>query len=359
MYLNSLTLNNFKGFENFTIDFNKRVTVISGKTGIGKTSILDASAIALGTLFHSLNGAHGLGINKDDAHKAPFEIDGKDGTFRQYYPVNITASGVIDGKEIQWSRSLRNEKGKTTISNAREMTQISDLYNQRIMDGDALLVLPIIAYYRADRISDSIHKEAFNDFIVNRRVNGYLKCLDGAVNNNLMTNWFIKASVMAKYDKIPELITVCNAITRCSYLMSGFEEIADRNIQFNLCNKELEILYKNTNGDRFKECIFRNGVKYGDRWIIYMIADIAYRMATLNPALLYRVLSENDGVVLIDNIDLHFDPDCQKRVIDCLTTIFPKVQFIVTKKAPSVVNAVPSGSQFVLNQLTKIMDSGN
>ena len=71
-----------------------------------------------------------------------------------------------------------------------------------------------------------------------------------------------------------------------------------------------------------------------------MVADIAYRMAVLNPWLLDRVLTETTGIVLIDEIDLHLHPQWQQRIIGDLRTIFPKVQFIVSTHAPLVINSV-------------------
>ena len=47
---------------------------------------------------------------------------------------------------------------------------------------------------------------------------------------------------------------------------------------------------------------------------IGLIADIAYRMAALNPQLLDRVLTETDGGVLIDEIDLHLHPQWKKLI---------------------------------------------
>ena len=39
-----------------------------------------------------------------------------------------------------------------------------------------------------------------------------------------------------------------------------------------------------------------------------LIVCIAYRMAILNPQLLDRVLTETEGIVLTDEIDLHIHP---------------------------------------------------
>ena len=56
----------------------------------------------------------------------------------------------------------------------------------------------------------------------------------------------------------------------------------------------------------------RNGFKYftadggdGYRCTISLIVDIAYRMAILNPQLFDKALAETEGIVLIDEIDLH------------------------------------------------------
>ena len=46
-----------------------------------------------------------------------------------------------------------------------------------------------------------------------------------------------------------------------------------------------------------------------------MVADIAYRMAVLNPWLLENVLSETTGIVLIDEVDLHLHPRWQQRIL--------------------------------------------
>lgn len=79
-----------------------------------------------------------------------------------------------------------------------------------------------------------------------------------------------------------------------------------------------------------------------------MVADIAYRMAVLNPWLLDNVLKETTGIVLIDEIDLHLHPQWQQRIIGDLRAIFPKVQFIVSTHAPLVINSVKKENLLIL-----------
>ena len=86
----------------------------------------------------------------------------------------------------------------------------------------------------------------------------------------------------------------------------------------------------------------------GYKCTISLIADIAYRMALLNPQLFDKVLTETEGIVLIDEIDLHLHPTWQKRILKDLMNIFPKVQFIVSTHAPEVINSVKSDSIVIL-----------
>ena len=86
----------------------------------------------------------------------------------------------------------------------------------------------------------------------------------------------------------------------------------------------------------------------GYKCTISLIADIAYRMAILNPQLLNKVLVETEGIILIDEVDLHLHPKWQKRILKDLMDIFPKVQFIVSTHAPEVINSVKKGSVVIL-----------
>jgi len=51
---------------------------------------------------------------------------------------------------------------------------------------------------------------------------------------------------------------------------------------------------------------------------------------------------EFDGVILIDEIELHLHPEWQARITEALTTTFPSAQFIVTTHSPHVVQNAKS-----------------
>lgn len=156
-------------------------------------------------------------------------------------------------------------------------------------------------------------------------------------------NWFSKMTIQ-KYQNqelglggIPELEAVYSAMETCYKRITGCDNVK---MQYNVGTKELEVAYQEESGDWMRMPI--NQLSDGYKSTISLVADIAYRMAVLNPQLLGDVCKETDGIVLIDEVDLHLHPTWQQRILGDLKAIFPKVQFIVSTHAPAVINTAKS-----------------
>jgi predicted ATP-binding protein involved in virulence len=78
----------------------------------------------------------------------------------------------------------------------------------------------------------------------------------------------------------------------------------------------------------------------GFRTMLALVGELAWRAAVLNPGLGEDVARKVQGVVLIDEIDLHLHPTWQRRVVSDLRTAFPRVQFIATTHSPFVVQSM-------------------
>ena len=59
--------------------------------------------------------------------------------------------------------------------------------------------------------------------------------------------------------------------------------------------------------------------------------------------------SNNNEVILIDEIDMHLHPAWQKKIIGDLISIFPNIQFVVTTHSPSVLVNVPREYVWILD----------
>ncbi|MBF0471843.1 MAG: AAA family ATPase, partial [Gammaproteobacteria bacterium] len=82
----------------------------------------------------------------------------------------------------------------------------------------------------------------------------------------------------------------------------------------------------------------------GVRAMVSLTADLAWRCAKLNPHLRAEAANKTEGIVLIDEVDMHLHPAWQQRVIASLQSAFPKIQFIVTTHSPQVISTVAKES---------------
>lgn len=348
MKIKKITLRNYKCFERIEVDFHDRLTVIVGNNGSGKSSILDGVAVSLGTMFTGLDGLSGMSISKKDARLKAYPM-GETEDIQAQYPVEITAEGMIDTKNIIWTRSLNREGGSTTVKDAKQMLDVAKDYQSRLRNGDPDLILPVIAYYGTGRLWDYHREKKTDTFIKNTKTNGYIDSLDGTANIKLMMNWFRKKSVqMAQksaigFNSFLGLNVVYWAMANCFERITGYKDVK---LLYNLDTNEIDCYY--TNEDGFSMNIPLSQMSDGYKNTISLIADIAYRMATLNPQLGTSVLGKTDGVVLIDEVDLHLHPAWQHRILSDLQEIFPKVQFIVTTHAPAVISSAKSENLVIL-----------
>jgi AAA15 family ATPase/GTPase len=91
----------------------------------------------------------------------------------------------------------------------------------------------------------------------------------------------------------------------------------------------------------------------GEKMMLSLVVDIARRLAIANPSLDNKL--EGEGIVLIDEIDLHLHPQWQRKLLPALTHTFPNIQFIVTTHSPQVLSHLSRESVFLLED-NKISD---
>ncbi len=327
------------------ISFRNRLTVVVGDNGVGKSTVLEAAAIAVGTFSNALGGLTSYGIRASDAHIKTFAM-GSTLDVQPQFPVEISAFARIDGREVRWKRSLQSAKGRGSLAQAKELVGIAEEYQERMRRGDASLRLPLIAYYGTGRLWEQYREKRGEVFEKNNRSNGYIDSIEGSANNKRMMKWFQKMTLqeLQRGKSIPEFSAVKGALERIYAAITGYEKVE---IRFNLDTSEIDLLYVDNTGEATR--ISMPQLSDGYRTTLSLIADIAYRMAVLNPQYFEHVLDETDGVVLIDEIDLHLHPKWQKRILKDLLELFPKVQFIVSTHAPEVINSVKSESVIILN----------
>ena len=72
---------------------------------------------------------------------------------------------------------------------------------------------------------------------------------------------------------------------------------------------------------------------------IALVADIARRAVMLNELDGVDAPARVEGVVLIDELDLHLHPRWQREALPRLREAFPRLQFIITTHSPQVLSS--------------------
>ena len=338
--LTTLKLENFRGFPGFETSFHERVTVFIGENASGKSSILDAAAIAIGAFFLGFPDIRPPKIADADIRRITHTTHGID--IERVYPVAISASGVVDQQATSWRRELRQARGKTTHGDARALQTQGELAWQRIANGEDTDV-PVLAYYGAGRLWAQKRDSSLKALALASRASGYVDCLEPASSHKFFAAWMKRKEQERLQDldraigkglartqgkglpppTVPALEAVSDAVRAC---VDGAVRVF-----FSVAHDELRV--EMTGGEVLPFSFMSDGY----RNFLGMVADLAWRAVRLNPHLGRDAARRATGIVLIDEVDLHLHPRWQWSIIERLTTTFTGIQFIMTTHAPQVV----------------------
>lgn len=334
--INTIELKNFRCYEHLKVEFNPKYNVFVGINSAGKTTILDAVAIALGAYISGFDAIGTLSIAKEDARVEKFSL-GSTTQIQAQFPVKIIGCGETGQKNIRWERAKNSINGSTTRVDASQIINHAKDIQNKVRKGEVELILPVIVYYGTGRLWLQKKEKKQRKMVKKNtsRLDGYIDCLSSASNTKLMIRWFEKMTYISLQEnkEIPELEAVKEAIEK-TYLMVD-ETAVKITITFQVKKEELEIEIIRKTGEI--EQLPLKQLSDGTKSILSLVADIAYRMAVLNPQLSDGITRKTPGIVMIDEIDMHLHPSWQSKIVGALHEVFPKVQFMFTTHAPTVL----------------------
>lgn len=325
MKIRNITIQNFKGFERKEFSFNPNVTVLIGDNGSGKTTILEALSFILGTFFLGVDGISSRSLKQSEKRRVALSPD----NIEVQLPFSISVQHSLAGQDFSWERSTNKQLGgATSYKDARDLINMAEAYTDRVRDKDVMPDdLPLIAYYGTGRLAREKH-EKLAYAKKGSRLDGYYIALDPTTCKKRFLSWFKTfEDSKLKFNKDDTLyIAFTNAITS---MVPSWNKLH--------FSWELDDMLGQLNN---KEWMPFSDLSDGYQNIIRLAADIAYRAVTLNPHLGEQAVLETEGVVLIDELDMHLHPTWQKNVIADLKKTFPKIQFIITTHSPFIVQSL-------------------
>jgi predicted ATP-binding protein involved in virulence len=340
MRIDEIRLKNFRGFDEIQIKLNPNFNLIVGDNGSGKTAILEALTVAMGSFFLGLKNTDSRNIRMADIRLKAYE-----NSEEFQYPVEIESVGYISGIKLNWIRSLNSQKGNTLLNQPYMIKRLSETFDEKIRNGE-LFTLPVLAYYPTGRLWKDLverKRKGQEKKIVASRLRAYKSCLQATLTFKIFVKWF-EGKERSSFQKREEDISL--RIIR-SLLIRNIPDCKNLYYEYDL-DKVKGLKIEQLDGGILPFEYLSDGI----RNLIALLADIAYSCLVLNPHLKESTLLETPGIVLIDELDLHLHPEWQKLIVQILKKEFPAIQFITSSHSPFLIQEMEEGQLIKLKNNT-------
>lgn len=315
MKVHRLTLQNFRGFTDATLDLDRPLTVLFGPNGSGKSSVLEALAVVFSEVFLSALGE------------------------RIGWWVKATDEDVHTGCDEFTNTVTLSNGAVTTTSTVRHRRASSRPHDYR----NSLLMrlfgaAPFLCVYYGSSRTVASTGEAFSPI----ERDGIDPTAPPALRDALAVGnlkfrslfaWFkeredaeneLKVSRADLTLEDPQLGAVRRAVAG---MLPGFSGLRVQRDPLHMVIRKGDTL------------LALDQLSDGERLLLALAADLARRLAITHPAgdpLL------GEAVVLIDEVELHLHPAWQRKALGRLRATFPQCQFIVTTHSPQVLSEAPN-----------------
>lgn len=285
MKIESINIEGIGGLEQLNITFNPYMNIICGPNGIGKTTILEciAQSFTLSTIEYLRK--------KADYETGKWELKTKEG--QHYHVQRINFHPNDDKSNKRYSIGYEDAKHIIYIKTNRafEYIPLNSISNDVRQSDDARMLINGLS------ITDA------KNWFVNRHLwSAHLDSLTEAQHHNLS---------VAK--------TIFNK--------------TDPGVSFSRVNGGgNDILLKQHDGTEIYFEYLSSGYKAVIFILLGLIKEIEHRFSHEN-----MKVEDFNGVVLIDEIDLHLHPQWQTNILAVLTGIFPNAQFITSTHSAHVI----------------------
>ncbi len=359
MEINRVTLNNIGPFTALEIPLApteqnpSNITVFIGNNGSGKTSVLKALATSLSWFIARLRTEKGSGnlipedaiLNTAAAATIRIEICDSLGS-----PANPNHSEIAD--RFQWVLA-KNRKGRKAqyTSDLNDCSHLANYYREALAQ-DNQTSLPLIAFYPVERVVIDIPLKirTKHTFL---QLDGYDNSLSQGVDFRRFFEWFREREDTENESGISE-----DVLNRLRSLAKTNQDVWQLLNDLNASAKDRQLTTVRNAISQFMPsmdnlrvrrkpllhmAIDKNGetlnvaqLSQGEKSLMALVGDVARRLAMLNPGLTNPLTG--DGIILIDEVDLHLHPSWQRSLCDRLVKTFPNCQFVLTTHSPLVIS---------------------
>lgn len=320
MKIKKLEIHDFRGLSDVIIDnLDPHLNLLMGVNGAGKSSVLDAIALLLQSFTARLTTSAGRGI--------------------QISPRDVQKHSRRGCKlHIELDNNVSWTKYKSRGLTSRESDDLSMLYAytepiRLALDNEEPECLPIIAHYGVNRAV----KEMASTIELRRYMMGIE---NNGISSETYTNWWNRGAIYRDFLLWFKETEAMEHRIR----VNGEPKFRDRSLD--AVRKVMKVIFPEYADIRMispfqvglikdDELFSMEMLSDGEKCYITLVCDIVRRLAIANPT--GRIL-EGEGIVLIDEVDLHLHPSWEATVMPKLHEVFPNIQFIVSAHSPLVAS---------------------
>ena len=318
--LREIRVDNYRCFGELKLPLEEDTTVLFAENGGGKTALLTALAMGLAAFQRGAPRALKLDARRDPKMRPTDEKGRREPVGR--CKVTWTAA-VGETESVTWSTAVRPASGRTT--NQRQ--PILEALERVRVPGDRW---PLFAWYGVDRL-DRRHNGRRNVKRTGDRWEAYASALDPNLDEAPLLQWLqdeMLGDVVRRQQEEPERFfhaAVMDATVRATPGVTNawYDPVAQGPV----------VRFENGHAVPWTE------VSDGYHVFIALVADIARRAVMLNEIDGADAPARVEGVVLIDELDLHLHPRWQRVALPGLRCAFPRLQLVVTTHSPQVLSS--------------------
>lgn len=368
MKIKNIELKHFRSAADIKLTFEPQLNLFIGVNGAGKSTVLDALSTGLSWLVKRIERDNGRGtaisvssvqVGQDNAALGINVVD-KD------TPYHWLLTKTIKGAPTNLA---------SDFSGASQLAQVLRQNFKTSKDW------PVIACYSVNRVVATVRPTVPNAN-TNNPLAIYENALSGKTNFQSFFEWFrVQDDIANEQDKLGLQRKLDDIQAQLLSTQSGDGDssenerdsigaiLAQTTTQHNqTSHRELTVVtqaieqfvpqFSNLRVKRTPHpqmLIDKNGATFnleqlseGEKNLISLIGDIARRLAIGNSHREQPL--EGEGIIVIDEIDLHLHPSWQRLVIPKLLDVFPNCQFFISTHSPQVVSHVKPQSVFLLSQ---------
>ncbi|MDD6356627.1 MAG: AAA family ATPase [Bacteroidales bacterium] len=345
MKIDRIQLHNYRNYRDFSVDFGSEATIFIGKNGAGKTNLIKAIKQLLSFVFSRRKDEPQYSfISSSDRNVISFKpLDARYGKdemeeeFDYHYPIVNTLYATLDNNEhLDWTF----EKDSLTSGLKDSLYRKANLKFWEIYN-NGKSELPVFAYFSDSyphvnlQLSTTI-KELLESGNPLPRNAAYYKWDDDKNCTEIWLQYFImqykKSRLQNSEDATRFVDAIRNSLINSSMPVSEYNpdmEIVLRDISLDFRGKSEVVMLEYENGNRIPFTELPTGYLR----FFSVVLDIACRGYLLNKD------CNPDGIVLIDELDLHLHPSVERTILKRFRKTFTRIQWIVSTHSPLVLSA--------------------